>query len=141
MPPQKEADGNLLFNLPMVSDGKIFMYAVEDTGAFVAEAFRNPDKWIGKDMKIAAEFISMKEIIESFNRTSSSGVKARLVEYETLDETKKYKGTEQPVPEELHLNFKFFYENQSGLRDPQLTKSIYPETQDWSRFLERHTIP
>jgi len=115
------------------------MYAVEDTGAFAAEAFRNPDKWIGKDMKIAAEFISMKEIVEVFNQTSSS-VKARCLEYETLEETKKYKGSDTAVLEEVHLNFKYFYENQSGVRDPQVTKSIYPEVQDWSRFLERHPI-
>jgi len=135
-PPQKDADGTIVVDIPIISDAKIFAFAVEDIGGFVAEAFRNPGKWIGKDMQATAEFISVKEMVDRINEVSTT--KARYVEYTTVEEMRTTKSNGQPVYEDLFLNMKYFYENQSGVRDPEFSRSIYPELQDFVTYIKRH---
>ena len=48
LPFKKDDKGNILADWPIVyTDGPISGYAVEDSGAYVVEAFKKPDEWLG----------------------------------------------------------------------------------------------
>ena len=46
---QKGKDGRLIADWPcMITDGPIGGYSVAETGAYVLEAFKKPQEWIGE---------------------------------------------------------------------------------------------
>jgi len=127
--PKKE-EGRLVWQWPMPADKQLPMYDVADTGAWVVEAFNHPDKWIGKSMKVATEFLTPKQVAATAKAHNPAlhFVHADLEQY-------KHSGT--PGAEELSLNYKFFVDNQedSGLRDVKWTRSTYPQAVTWEAFL------
>ena len=38
------------------------MYRADETGAWVAAAFLDPDNWIGRDMRLVTEWLSTREM-------------------------------------------------------------------------------
>lgn len=51
-PLKKGDNGSVVADWPLLwSDGPLGGYAVEDTGAYVVEAFKKPDQWIGRPEK------------------------------------------------------------------------------------------
>jgi hypothetical protein len=80
-------------------------------------------------MPICAEFISMNEIVQKFQKIT--GQKAVFHEI-PMDQFSK---SGQPGAEELVLNMKFFVEHQEKVRDPEFSRKIYPDIMDWEKFL------
>lgn len=44
---EKKDDGSILLNWSVPDDCLLVAYAVEQTGAWIVEAFKDPTKWIG----------------------------------------------------------------------------------------------
>jgi len=135
MPPQKDpATGNQVWHFSLPADKQLFAYAVEDTGAFVVEAFNHPDKWINKQMKIASEFITPTQLNEVAKRICGPKFGFNHVDLEW------FRKSGMPGAEELYLNMKHFINNQepSGIRDVKLTHAIYPGAHTWESYLKTH---
>jgi hypothetical protein len=66
----------------------------------VLAAFKNPDEWINKDLRITSEFLSARQISEAINDVSGKTVHVQEVSPEMFQ---TFKGN--PLPEELHAKY------------------------------------
>ncbi|TDL19695.1 NAD-binding protein [Rickenella mellea] len=132
----KNADGGLEANWPpvMLSDGPLGMYAVEDTGAWVLEAFKNPTEWVGKDIRVIAEVVTPRAAAKTLSDILGKPVKLAEVNEEAFESTKDI-----PQLKELYYNNKWFYHNKgSPNRDPEQTRKIYPKVQSFETWAKAH---
>lgn len=53
---------------PLSPDTPFQQIAVDDIGAFAAMAFDNPSRWIGRELEIAGDELTMTETAETFSR-------------------------------------------------------------------------
>lgn len=63
-----ETDGKLALNMAIKADSKLQMISTEDIGAFAAIVFDNPEEYIGKEIEIAGDELTLKEIAEKFTK-------------------------------------------------------------------------
>jgi len=73
-----EADGKLTLNMAMKADTKLQMIAVDDIGAISAKIFDNPEKFIGKEIELAGDELTMPEVAELYE--TNTGKKTEFVE-------------------------------------------------------------
>lgn len=73
-----EADGKLTLNMAMKADTKLQMIAVDDIGAISAKIFDNPEKFIGKDIELAGDELTMPEVAALYE--TNTGKKTEFVE-------------------------------------------------------------
>ena len=73
-----EADGKLTLKMAMKADTKLQMIAVDDIGAISAKIFDNPDKFIGKEIELAGDELTMPEVAELYE--TNTGKKTEFVE-------------------------------------------------------------
>jgi len=130
----KNDKGEYVFTVSILSDAKICMYAAEDTGAWVVEAFNNRDKYLKKHMPVGAEFISVNEVAAVWEKVMK---KKAVVPPVTLADMEAFANS-GAFQKEIYTNMIFFVRNQSGIRDPAWTKAAYPQTQNWEAFLTNH---
>jgi len=129
----KAADGTLEANWPLLqSDGPIPMYAVNETGAYVLEAFKKPESWIGKDMRIVHDIVTAQKFFEALKEISGKNIKYVEISVEAFD-----KFQHVPGMEDLWANMKFFYNNNGEInRDAELARRINPQLQTYRKFIE-----
>lgn len=58
-----------VLRMPLPPDKPLQMIAVTDIGAFVAMAFRDPDQWLGKELELAGDELTMPQAAEIAHRT------------------------------------------------------------------------
>ncbi len=73
-----EADGKLTLNMALKADTKLQMIAVDDIGAISAKIFDNPEKFIGKDIELAGDELTMPEVAALYE--TNTGKKTEFVE-------------------------------------------------------------
>jgi uncharacterized protein YbjT (DUF2867 family) len=62
------------------------MVAVEDIGVFAAMAFENPDEWVGREVDLAGDELTMPEIADTFSRVIGRQVDYFQVPWENFEE-------------------------------------------------------
>jgi uncharacterized protein YbjT (DUF2867 family) len=62
------------------------MVAAEDIGVFAAKAFENPDEWVGREVDLAGDELTMPEIADTFSRVIGSQVDYFQVPWENFEE-------------------------------------------------------
>ncbi|MDR3687583.1 MAG: NmrA/HSCARG family protein [Coriobacteriia bacterium] len=80
---------------PLWPESMTFMIAVDDIGRFVALAFSAPDRFIGAEMAIGGDAMTMTQVAETFSRTLGTSV-----EYVHVDELSGIPAPPRPVPGE-----------------------------------------
>jgi len=130
----KNINGVITWHIPMSENGEIFSFAVEDLGGWVREAFNHPEKYIGKNMLVATEYLSLRHLEQTF--TKVTGKKAAAIRVPLED----FRKSGAPHAEELYLNMKWFADNprSSGIRDVVWARSAHPSAVDWEGYLSRH---
>ncbi|OCB89796.1 NmrA-domain-containing protein [Sanghuangporus baumii] len=64
----KRPDGRLVADWPcMLTDGPIGGYSVAETGAYVLEAFKKPQEWIGKDMRVISDIFTPRQFAQALS--------------------------------------------------------------------------
>ncbi|CAE6465194.1 unnamed protein product [Rhizoctonia solani] len=71
----KGANGNWVMKFPFPYDVPIACTSPKDIGAYVLAAFANPSEWIGKDMWICNELVSLRQFVETFTEITGFNVK------------------------------------------------------------------
>lgn len=98
MPPftfSKSETGEPFADWPLLlTDGPIGGYSVADTGAYVRVAFKDPAKWIGKDIRIVSDVYTPREFVDIVSDVT--GRKVKLVET-----TRERFVSAKPIMEEL----------------------------------------
>lgn len=73
-----EADGKLTLNMAMKADTKLQMIAVDDIGAICAKIFDDPEKFIGKEIELAGDELTMPEVAALYE--TATGKKTEFIE-------------------------------------------------------------
>ena len=113
---------------PLDPDKPFQMIDAEDIGVFAATAFDDPETWIGRELDIAGDELTMPEIAGTFSR-----VIGRNVDYFQVP----WGGFEEQMGEEYTLMYRWFndygYEaNIAALRDE------YPGLASFEQYLRGH---
>jgi uncharacterized protein YbjT (DUF2867 family) len=113
---------------PLDPDKPFQMIDAEDIGVFAARAFGDPESWIGREVDIAGDELTMPEIAGTFSR-----VIGRNVDYFQVP----WDGFEEQMGEEYTIMYRWFndygYEaNIAALRDE------YPGLASFEQYLRDH---
>lgn len=65
-----EADGKLTLAMAMKSDTKLQMIATEDIGVIAVKIFNNPGKYIGEEIEIAGDELTMVQVAEIYKKVT-----------------------------------------------------------------------
>lgn len=71
---------------PLDPDKPFQMIAVEDIGDFAAMAFENPDGWIGREVDLAGDELTMPAIADTFSRVIGREVGYYQVPWDQFEE-------------------------------------------------------
>ena len=71
---------------PLDPDKPFQMVASEDIGVFAAMAFENPDRWIGREVDLAGDQMTMPEIADTFSRVIGRQVDYFQVPWDQFEE-------------------------------------------------------
>jgi len=116
--------------LPLDLDTKLQQVCVDDIGAFAAMAFERPDKWLGCEVDLAGDELTMLEVAQTFSR-----VMGRPVRYVPMpwDQFRQASG------KEMTIMFKWF--NDAGYEaDITAIRQDYPNLTTFERYLRRHWV-
>jgi uncharacterized protein YbjT (DUF2867 family) len=78
------ADGQLTLGLWLRPDVPVQAIAPRDIGAFAADAFDDPDTWLGRQTEIAAEELTGPQLAEAFQRVAGQPVRYAELPIEQL---------------------------------------------------------
>ncbi|KAI5117652.1 hypothetical protein M0805_001307 [Coniferiporia weirii] len=114
----------------LLTDGPIGGYSVGETGAYVLEALKKPEEWIGKDIRILNDIFTPREFVQAVREVMGRDVLLKETDRERFTSVKN-------DMEDLWCNNEWFYLHSGNPnRDPVLTKRIYPKRMDMRAFIE-----
>jgi len=113
---------------PLDPDKPFQMVAVEDIGVFAATAFENPDEWIGREVDLAGDELSMPEIAGTFSRVIGREVNYFQVPWNQFEEQ---------MGEEYAVMYRWF--NDHGYEaDIAALKKEHPGLISFEQYLRGH---
>jgi len=82
-------------------DHMLYFIAIRDIGLFVAEAFQNPDEWVGKALNIAGDLMTVREYVATVSRVMGRDIAYHHLPLEEYLEI---------YPEPMHPLFRWYHE-------------------------------
>ena len=134
MGPKKDADGKLVFTLPM-GDKKLPGMAAEDIGKCAYGIFNKSLEHIGKSIGIAGEFLSGGQMAEALSIALGLPVRYNAISPEM------YRGFGFPGAEDLGNMFQFnrdFEKIFCGARNLEISRILNPSLQTFRTWLEHN---
>ncbi|QRV75112.1 NmrA-like family domain-containing protein 1 [Ceratobasidium sp. AG-Ba] len=128
--------GGWRLSFPFPTDIPIPSVSPKDIGQYVLAAFKNPSEWLGKDMYVVNEYISLRQYAETFSEITSSNIEICET---TQDEFMALQY--EPYIIEGWAIFKFFideHEAERRLFSPELAQKLCPNRQTWRDFISEH---
>jgi len=123
--------------VPAFPNNPIPMYTVEDTGAYVVASLKDRAKYSKKTLSICAEWISIREIAETFTKVSGEPMTYTEFDKASFDAVKNegWRGAE-----DFYENMKLFMENgpETGFRTTKDAFEIYPQAQTWADVVKNN---
>ena len=113
---------------PLDPDKPFQMVAVEDIGVFGAMAFENPGEWIGREVDLAGDEMTMPEIADTFSR-----VIGRQVDYVQVP----WEAFEEQMGEESTVMYRWFNDHGYEADIPALKKE-HPGLLSFEQYLRGH---
>jgi uncharacterized protein YbjT (DUF2867 family) len=122
-------EGVLEFSFGLQPDTKIPAFDVEDTGGWVAAIFENKDKYLGKRIHMASEYIAASQLPEIYTKVTGKSSKFVPLPYDVV---KKFMG------EELANNFKWIedYGYYNG-EDISESVKVYPKATTTEQYFKK----
>ncbi|KAL0580416.1 hypothetical protein V5O48_001569 [Marasmius crinis-equi] len=132
--PSYDEEKGFTWTIAFMPDVPIFAFSVSDFGAWVVPAFREPEKWTGKKIKLVTEFLSIRDLATQFSEVT--GEKAGVALEMTREEFEASRYADHPAAEFMYLSWEYVIRAgpDSGVRSVEQTLSIYPEAKkyrDW----------
>jgi uncharacterized protein YbjT (DUF2867 family) len=113
---------------PLDPNKKLQQVTVDDVGAFCAIALENPDKWLGREVDLAGDELTMLQVAQTFSR-----VIGRQVDYVQMP----WEQFQQAMGEEITVMNKWF--NNVGYEaDIPALRQEYSELTTFEEYLRRH---
>jgi uncharacterized protein YbjT (DUF2867 family) len=127
--PKTAADGTIEFVLPLQPTTKIPGFDPADTGPVVAAVLDNKEKYAGKKILLAGEYITAPEMVKIFTKVTGKPARHVSPPYDVLEKNGMNK--------ELIEMFKYFNEyGYFNKEDISETKKIYPKIKGWEDWLK-----
>lgn len=128
------------------------VFPVDDLGAWALAVFKDPETWIGKDLKLVTEWTTMREMAATASRVSGKNVLPMDLDQASFEATRT---AGFPGAEEFYLNMVFFVkvppsfrrgtDEQYGYEDGMRTKSdydttwkLYPNANTWEKCVKEN---
>ena len=113
---------------PLDPDKFLQMLAAEDIGVFVTMAFDNPDEWIGREVDLGGDEMTMREIAGTFSRVIGREVSYFQVPWDQF---------EQAAGEEAYRMYRWF--NDYGYEaDIAALRELHPGLITFEQYLRTH---
>lgn len=122
-----EAEGKTILNLAIKEDTKLQMIAVDDIGGIAALAFDNPVEYIGKEIEIAGDELTLKQIAEAFTKGLGKKVIYKELPVEVV------RGNSPEMADMFQWFIDKGYE-----ADIQKIKKIYPDLTSFEQWLKNN---
>ncbi|KAF5357819.1 hypothetical protein D9756_001677 [Leucocoprinus leucothites] len=134
--PQYNEEQGFHWSVGFLPDVPIFAYSVADHGAWVVPAFREPETYSGKRIKIVVDYLSLRDIVNQFSEVS--GEKASLALELTREQFEASRYADHPAAELMYLSWEYVARAgpDSGVRDKDQTLSIYPHAKSYREWLK-----
>ncbi|MEO7998454.1 MAG: NmrA/HSCARG family protein [Gemmatimonadaceae bacterium] len=138
--PKKGEDGTYSWAFPM-GDKRMAGIAAEDIGKIAFGIFKAGKRFIGQDVGVASEFVTVKEMGEGISNALQCGP----ITYHDVS-ADAYRAFGFPGADELGNMFQIyrdFEEPFCAARDPKLARELNPDMLSYEQFLEKykHRIP
>ncbi|KAL5528846.1 hypothetical protein ACEPAG_4820 [Sanghuangporus baumii] len=123
----------------LLSDGPLGGFSVEETGAYVLEAFKDPKKWIDKNLYIPPDVFTPREFVNALNEAlgGKAEVELKEIDEETFDGSR----TLWPGAEELWTNMSGFYRAGGKMRNMDPASSKTGADSAYSEKVEQAILP
>jgi uncharacterized protein YbjT (DUF2867 family) len=126
MPQFRDSILNGMLLMPLKPNKTLQMIAVDNIGGFVAEAFESPDKYIGQEIDIAGDELTMPQVTQKIGKAIDRDVK--FIEM-PMEEMKK-------ASEEWAKMFQWF--NDVGYKsDISKLRKMLPDLMDFETWLHK----
>ena len=113
---------------PLDPDKPLQQVAVEDVGAFAARAFEHSDDWIGREVDLAGDALTMPEAAETFSRVIGREVNYFQVPWDQFQEQ---------MGEEFAVMYRWF-NNEGYEADIATLRKEHPELMSLEGYLRGH---
>ncbi|KAI0665738.1 NmrA family protein [Trametes maxima] len=134
--PSYDEEKGFNWSVGFLPDVPIFAFSVADIGGLVVPAFREPEKYTGRCVKIktVVEYLSLRDLATQFSEVT--GEKASLALELTPEQFEASRHADHPAAELMYLSWEYVIRAgpDSGVRDQKQTLSIYPQAKtyrDW----------
>ena len=122
-----EADGKFTLTIAMKPETKLQMITVDDIGAITALVLSDPDKYIGKEIELAGDELTMPEVAAAFSKVKG---KEYVFNELPMDAMRSYN-------EEFANMFQWFIDKGYEANIPEL-KKMYPALTDFETWLKNN---
>lgn len=126
-PLQKVSPTEIKFSWAFPTDSTFPVYSSADTGGYVLNILKRPQEFVGRDVRIASEFISPRDWVSTMNEVLATRNTFVRV---TLDEVdmKAFESMRATVWPEAWLNSKMLISNGAPpFRDPAYSRRVFPQ--------------
>lgn len=113
------------------TDGKIPVIAASDIGGWALAAFKDPETWIGADMKVVSEWVTPRDIA-----AHAAAVLGEPVHVEEVSEH-AWNAMRTPQFEEIWLNLQTFYTAPPDYRDVEMSNKLLPGARKVEDYLKQ----
>jgi len=130
---QKQEDGTFILQMPLPKELDLPMFAVEQTGGWALAAFKNPEKYLYKDILVAGEVTSIPAMAQVLSEVSGKKVLPVEItrEYFYSD---AFKAT---LPYEFWLHWRALIECGTS-RDVKASAEVLPDQWDTRAWAENN---
>ena len=106
---------------------KLQMVAVRDIGVFARMAFERPDAWLGQEVELAGDSLTMPEVVAAFSRALGRPVEYGRVSYDDIRES---------LGEDYAVMVQWFDEH-GYAADIEGLRELHPGLMDFEGWLEQ----
>ena len=122
-----ESDGKFTLTIAMKPETKLQMITVDDIGAITALVLSEPEKYIGKEIELAGDELTMPEVATAFSKVKG---KEYVFNELPMDAMRSYN-------EEFANMFQWFIDKGYEANIPEL-KKMYPGLTDFETWLKNN---
>jgi uncharacterized protein YbjT (DUF2867 family) len=114
---------------PMDPKVPMQMIAVDDIGSFVGMAFEDPGAWIGKDLELAGDALTMPQVAEKLSKVTGKAIRFAQV---PMEQVRQYSA-------ENAIQFEWFI-NEGYKADIPALRRLYPPLKDFDTWLREGNL-